>query len=151
MRYMSPLPFGVLSPGHWHKNSFNHRIATSVTIAFRRSVPRPPFLAGMLRLACLNGSPLPFGVLSPGHARRSNWTALRNSCHHCLSAFCPPATAESALDKAAKSIGSPLPFGVLSPGHALDKAAKSIGFICHHCLSAFCPPATREVGRRKSR
>ena len=87
---------------------------------------------------------------------------------HCLSAFCPPATAfavrESAeqiqpvsiafrrsaprllmapLERALERVQSPLPFGVLPPGYRRTRL--KIGNITAaslHCLSAFCPPAT---------
>ena len=190
---MSPLPFGVLSPGHpvhCAKASVtvrrvsiafrrsvprprNQRLIarpnlTHVSIAFRRSVPRPRADGWPTReqassgLHCLSAfcppatqfktgmthdthrkSPLPFGVLSPGHNERGteNWIAVARS-HHCLSAFCPPATWRGTMLFIKQKSSSPLPFGVLSPGHTNGKWASVPCRSRHHCLSAFCPPAT---------
>ena len=139
---LSPLPFGVLSPGH----------APSFV-----QMPDGRF-----------ESPLPFGVLSPGHhagnrtppeggrshhclsafcppATSSDSRNCRTtlSGHHCLSAFCPPATSPDCRMSVLLSLRSPLPFGVLSPGHLSSQPdVQSMGVRCHHCLSAFCPPAT---------
>ena len=90
---LSPLPFGVLSPGHKNEHTHHAKIQYQVTIAFRRSVPRPRSRRNRKRRRRRSRSPLPFGVLSPGHfTRYMTSSTTHNQCHHCLSAFCPPAT-----------------------------------------------------------
>ena len=149
-RRKSPLPFGVLSPGH-EKGKWNCSKATGlVTIAFRRSVPRPPHAeerqsCGVfdVTIAFRRSVPRPpfeANAASIGSTRvtiafrrsvprprddATKASILADLSHHCLSAFCPPAT------------------------HAGNRTPPE-GGRSHHCLSAFCPPATPEVAVRQA-
>ena len=91
--------------------------ADRVTIAFRRSVPRPRlcyretcYQAWKVTIAFRRSVPRP-------PVARDIHVEMVTICHHCLSAFCPPAT-------------------------RLERSRLRCRRVCHHCLSAFCPPAT---------
>ena len=86
----SPLPFGVLSPGH--KTNVGYEVFCSWSpLPFGVLSPghRPQ---GCGCQVARSESPLPFGVLSPGHTERYGVVQNQDLSHHCLSAFCPPAT-----------------------------------------------------------
>ena len=161
------MPFGVLSPGHQpgggdtvleRKNSHHCLSAfcppatrradngavlgkVSVTIAFRRSVPRP--LVG-LRLTIQNSfeSPLPFGVLSPGHSAVVVHIVQLHNGHHCLSAFCPPATVRGRGGRERSVVGHHCLSAFCPPATIVQNQDLIGSAEGHHCLSAFCPPAT---------
>ena len=88
---VSPLPFGVLSPRHEGDFAQALKQLRKSPLPFGVLSPRHKRFSLPTIIPCLR-SPLPFGVLSPRHPNYTVPHHRRQTCLHCLSAFCPPVT-----------------------------------------------------------
>jgi len=143
----SPLPFGFLSPGFsWRKPTLSFR--RGVTIAFRLSVPRVPQKEAFLSALGLRHHCLS-AFCPPGSAEIELEYIKAAHRHHCLSAFCPPgsATINAGFEM---RLTSPLPFGFLSPGFRLSLSGDSGTWRWSPLPFGFLSPGFDSLGQRVS-